>query len=88
MMIGHGISVLLVTSAVGYWTLTAAGKEKGRVKALGQYLGFLIIVVSLLGATCRAYYAVKACRAGEMGGGMYGKRCPITGQPMGGAPTQ
>ncbi len=78
-MMEHGISVLLVTSAVGYWTLTAAGKEKGRVKTLGQYLGLLIIVLSLASAACKVAYAVKAC---QMGGGMYGK-CPFTGSPMG-----
>ena len=81
MMIGHGMSVLLVTSAVGYWTLTAAGREKGRVKTLGQYLGLLIMVLSLLGAACKAYYAVKACRAA----GSYGGACPFTGKPMGSA---
>jgi len=79
MMMGHGMSVLLVTSAVGYWTLTAAGKEKGRVKTLGQYLGLLIIVLSLASAACKISYAVKAC---QMGGGMYGN-CPFTGKPAG-----
>ena len=88
MMMGHGMSALLITSAVGYWTLTSAGKEKGRVKTLGQYLGLLIIVVSMLGAACRGYFAVKACQMGGMGGGMYGKNCPFTGKPMGSQPAQ
>jgi hypothetical protein len=79
-MMGHGISVLLVTSAVGYWTLIAAGKEKGRVKTLGQYLGLLIIVLSLASAACKVYYTVQACQAS---GGMYGKNCPFTGKPTG-----
>lgn len=67
MTMGHGVSVLLVTSAVGYWTLTIANKEKGRVKALGQYLGLLIMVVSLIGGACKAYCAVRACQS--MAGG-------------------
>ncbi|MDO8730701.1 MAG: hypothetical protein Q7J69_05940 [Candidatus Omnitrophota bacterium] len=71
----------MVTSAVGYWTLTAAGKEKGRVKTLGQYLGFLIIVLSLAGAALKVACSVQACKAG---GGMYSKNCPFTGKPMGG----
>ena len=81
MMMGHGISVLLVTSAVGYWTLTAAGKEKGRVKTLGQYLGLLIIVLSLFGAASKIYCAVQACHAS--GGYLSGKGCPWGGK-MGG----
>jgi len=79
MMMGHGMSVLLVTSAVGYWTLTAAGKEKGRIKTLGQYLGLLIIVLSLASAASKVACAVKAC---QMSGGMYGN-CPFTGKPAG-----
>lgn len=85
MMMGHGMSVLLVTSAVGYWTLTSAGREKGRVKTLGQYLGLLIIVLSLAAGACRAYYMVKACQAGKMGGYGAAKNCPFTGAPMGSA---
>ncbi len=83
MMIGHGMSMLLITSAVGYWTLTSAGKEKGRIKTLGQYLGLLIIVLSLASGACKTYYAVKACQGGT-GGGMYGNNCPFTGKPIGG----
>ena len=82
MMMGHGISVLLVTSAVGYWTLTTAGKEKGRVKTLGQYLGLLIIVLSLFSAASKIYCAVQACQAG--GGYFGGKGCPWGGKKMGG----
>ena len=82
MMMGHGISVLLVTSAAGYWTLTAAGKEKGRVKTLGQYLGLLIIVLSLFGAASKIYCAVQACQAS--GGYLSGKGCPWGSKKMGG----
>jgi hypothetical protein len=83
-MMGHGMSVLLITSAVGYWTLTSAGREKGRVKTLGQYLGLLIIVLSLAAGACKAYYTVKAC---QMGGGMYSKACPFGSKKMGGVAT-
>ena len=82
MMMGHGMSVLLVTSAVGYWTLTAAGKEKGRVKTMGQYLGLLIIVLSLFGAACKIYCALQACHAS--GGYFGGKGCPWVSKKMGG----
>lgn len=80
-MMGHGMSILLITSAVGYWTLTSAGREKGRVRTLGQYLGLLIIVLSLAATACKAYYTVKACQAS----GSYGMMCPFTGKPMGSA---
>lgn len=86
-MMMHGIGILLISSAVGYWTLTAAGKEKGRIKTLGQYLGLLIIVLSLAGAACKAYCMVtgSACPPGKMGGSYAaGKNCPLTGKPMGG----
>ena len=75
MTMGHGMSVLLVTSAVGYWTLTSAGKEKGRVKLLGQYLGLLIIVLSLASGACKMYCAMRACQASH-GGYFGGKGCP------------
>ena len=80
MMIGHGMSILLVTSAVGYWTLTSAGREKGRVKTLGQYLGFLIIVLSLASAACKTYCAVTGSPCPPFG--KMGKGCPFTGQSM------
>lgn len=93
-MMAHGISVLLIATAVGYWTLTNANKEKGRVKKLGQFLGLLIIVISLLGTFCKIACAVKACQMGKgaacgtmLGGGMGGgKACPFgskSGAPHG-----
>ena len=87
-MMGHGISVLLITSAVGYWTLTSAGREKGRVKTLGQYLGFLIIVLSVAGAACKLYCAFSGTACPPFMSKMVGKVCPMTGQPIGSAPAQ
>ena len=90
MMMGHGMSVLLVTSAVGYWTLTAAGREKGRVKTLGQYLGLIIVVLSLASAACKVYCMVTSSSCPMVGGmsrGM-GKSCPFTGKPVGSQPAQ
>ena len=71
-MYTHGISALLITSAAGYWVLTAAGREKSRLKMLGQYLGLLIILISVLGA---AGYVARSVRACKMGG--YGV-CPFS----------
>ena len=87
-MMGHGISVLLITSAVGYWTLTSAGREKGRIKTLGQYLGFLIIVLSVAASACKLYCAFSGAACPPFMGKMGGKVCPMTGQPIGSAPAQ
>lgn len=75
----HGISVPLITSAVGYWVLTTSEKEKGRVKKLGQWLGLLTIVIGLAGTALQITSIAKACRARG-----YGMNCPFTGGRMGG----
>ena len=62
-MMGHGIAVSLVSSAVGYWVLTQAESQKGKVRKLGQYLGVAIVLVSVLGAACKIYAGIQACRA-------------------------
>lgn len=55
----HGVSSLLISAASGYWVLTHASGEKGRVKKLGQLLGLVIIAVSVVGAGCKLYYIGK-----------------------------
>ena len=72
-MLAHGISATLIASAVGYWVLTIAGKEKGRVQKLGQFLGVFILLVSLASAACKIACAVQACQAGYSSG----KACPF-----------
>ena len=80
-MMMHGISVLLVTSAVGYWVLTHSQKEKGNIKRLGQWLGLAIIALSVAGAACRIYCAVSGSSCSMMGGMGKGGACPFTGKP-------
>ena len=81
-MILHGISVLLITSAVGYWVLTHAQKEKGRIKTLGHWLGLAIIVFSVASASCKVYCAVTGSSCPMIGRGM-GKACQFTSKSMG-----
>ena len=69
----HGISLLMLSAVAGYWVLTLAAKEKGRVKTLGNALGFLIIVISVLAFACK----VKTCSYGMRGGA-----CPFVGKMM------
>lgn len=75
MMIGHGVSGLLITSAVGYWVLTTSEKEKGQVKKVGRLLALIIILVSVVGIACRVY--AFAQRKGYCPPSM---ACPFTGK--------
>ena len=55
----HGVSLLLISAAAGYWVLTQASKERDRVKKLGQMLGLAIIVASVVGIGCKLYFVGK-----------------------------
>ncbi len=86
-MMSHGISTLLITSAVGYWVLIHAQKEKGRIKMLGQWLGLAIIVFSVASTGCKVYCAATGTSCSMMGKGM-SKACPFTGKPAESQPAQ
>ena len=75
-MMVHGVAPLLISAAAGYWVLTNASKVKGRIKKFGQLLGGIIIAVSLIGATCKAYYLVTCNKAFFC---PPGKACPFMG---------
>lgn len=57
-MLTHRIVAYLVSLAVGYWVLTLADKQNGFTKTLGRVIGWIILVVSLLGPLCLAGKAV------------------------------
>ena len=59
-MMTHGVAVQFISAAAGYWVLTQASKERGRIKQLGQFLGLLIVVVSLVGVGCKLYYLMNS----------------------------
>ena len=69
----HGVSSFLITSAVGYWVLTIAQKERGQVKKTGQLLGIIIVLVSLVGVGCKIYALATGCPPGKM-------TCPYGGK--------
>jgi hypothetical protein len=50
----HHIAAYLLTLAVGYWVLTLAEKEKGLNKKIGKFVGWAILIVSLVGPLCLA----------------------------------
>lgn len=73
-MVGHGVAVLLVSAAAGYWVLGHSEHQKGGVKKLGQYLGVAIILVSVIGAVCKIYSIVTCYGPGRAA------MCPMTGK--------
>ncbi|MBI3322729.1 MAG: hypothetical protein HYZ94_03505 [Candidatus Omnitrophica bacterium] len=83
----HGVGILLLSAAAGYWVLTLAAGQKERLRKVGNLIGLIIIVVSLLGAACKVYYQVTGCPPGKvcaMGWkGKAGAACPMTGKAMG-----
>jgi len=66
-MVGHSASLLLISAVAGYWVLERASMHKGNLKSIGQFLGGVIILVSLLGVACKVWYAV-GCQLGKAGG--------------------
>ena len=78
-MMVHGVGVLLLTSVGGYWVLERSATHKGQLKQLGQVLGGLIIVVSLIGIACQVVHVIMCDGAygmfGKMGKGGW---CPYT----------
>ena len=77
----HGVAMLLLTSAVGYWVLERANNQKKELKAIGQFVGAAIIILSFIGVACKIYYISK------YGKGVYcpsGVLCPFSSkQPSG-----
>ena len=68
----QSVGVLLFAAIGGYWVLERAERQKGKLKRVGQFLGWLIIVVSLVGTACRVWY-LATCTRGSSGKGWY---CP------------
>ena len=73
LMAGKG-ALLLISLAVGYYVLLAAGKEKKQEKLLGQIIGWLIVVLSALGIWCYAQQCITTIQSGG--------DCPFTGKMM------
>lgn len=71
-MMGKGL--VLITLGIGYFVLLAAAKEKKQTKLLGQIIGWIIIVSSVLGIWCYAQQCVTTMKQGGA--------CPFTGKVM------
>ena len=70
----HSAVELLVGTVAGYWLLERAESHKGDLKKLGRFLGWLLIVASLVGMICRVWSMSGACPVGAMG---KGRACPF-----------
>ena len=57
----EGVGVLLVSSIGGYWVLERAVTHKGPLRRVGQWLGAIIIVTSVVGVACKIWYATARC---------------------------
>ena len=62
----YGVGALLIAAVGGYWVLERAARQKGNLKKVGQLLGTVIIIVSLIGVACKVWCTVK-CPPGSMG---------------------
>ena len=72
----HGIALLLLSAAVGYWVLERASGQKKDLKTIGQIIGALIIAISFLGVACKVYCLTtgkSSCPSGMYPGK---KACP------------
>ena len=68
----HGVWTLLLAAVAGYWVLERAETHKGDLRRVGKGLGWLIIIVSLVGVACTVWrlakYKMGSCPLPMMGG--------------------
>jgi len=96
-MYALAIPVILATLAAGYWVLTKAAKETS-LKGLGNVLGWIIVVISLILLLVSVYYSLAFTGRGHgmmggpgsmmgrgmmgQGGGMMMQKCPKCGYDL------
>ncbi|MBI2167408.1 MAG: hypothetical protein HYU34_04080 [Candidatus Omnitrophica bacterium] len=72
------LGLLLIALGLGYKVYADASKEKGNLKSLGQWVGAVIMAVSLLVSALMIYGYSSACMGGDWTFGKGG--CPFTRQ--------
>jgi len=65
------IILLAIGFGVGYWILITANKHEGRLKIIGETLGWILIAMAILSALFSCYYTMK------LASGNYPEGCPI-----------
>ena len=75
----HGIGVLLLGAVGGYWVLERAATHKGKLKQVGQLVGGVVIVLSLVGAALQIWNLATCqgiCPMEKSGKGVF--LCPFS----------
>ena len=83
----HGGGLLLLSAVAGYWVLERSSSHKGTLKQVGQVVGWVVVVVSLVGVACRVSGAITGkgwCPQTGKGGYI----CPFTGKPLDASPAK
>ncbi len=71
---------LLFSAVAGYWVLERSETHKqGNLRRLGRFLGWVVVLVSLVGVACRVY-GVTSGACSMKGKGM---ACPFSGMSSG-----
>lgn len=55
----HLIILLTLAFGVGYWLLITANRHEGRLKTIGESLGYVLIVTVILYAILGFFYSMK-----------------------------
>lgn len=55
----HLIMLLIIGFGVGYWLLVTANKHEGRLKTLGESLGFVLIALVILYSILGFFYSMN-----------------------------
>ena len=81
----HGSSgVLLLSTVGGYLVLERAAKQRGSLKLIGRVVGWIVILLSILGVACQVLCAASgSC---DMRPGIKRGQCPFMGHPVPDAP--
>lgn len=77
----HGTGLLLLSAVAGYWVLERSAAHKGQLKNLGQVIGWVVIVTSLVGMACKVF-ALTTGKAFCPIGGKGSSFCPLTGKSV------
>lgn len=75
----YGTGLLLLSAVAGYWVLERSAGHKGQLKSVGQVIGWVVIVTSLVGMACKVF-ALTTGKAFCPIGGKGGYFCPLTGK--------
>lgn len=55
----HLIILLTIGFGVGYWLLITANKHEGRLKTIGEFLGFALITLVILSSVLGLFLSMK-----------------------------